>query len=161
MGDGLMAKMTVRGIDEYALKLSQFGKDSGEIAKKVVIAGANPIADEIKKNLIANIRDPSPASIGGGSIIKQNYGKSTGDLVASFGIAPPGVDRRGNTNTKIGFAGYDSKGVPNALKARAMESGTSTLRKRPFVRPAVNKTKKNAMDAMGKKLDEEIKIYAL
>lgn len=156
-----LARMTIKGIDEYAEKLSKFGKDASKIAKKVVIAGANPIADEIRKNLIANIRDPSPAGKDGDAIVKQNYGKSTGDLVDSFGIAPPGIDRNGNTNTHIGFEGYDSKGVPNALKARAMESGTSTLRKRPFVRPAVNKTKKKAIEEMGKKLDEEIKIHAL
>lgn len=156
-----LAKMTVKGIDEYAEKLSKLGKDASKIAKKVVTAGANPIADEIKKNLIANIRDPSPVGKDGDAIVKQNYGKSTGDLVDSFGIAPPGIDRNGNTNTHIGFEGYDSKGVPNALKARAMESGTSTLRKRPFVRPAVNKTKKKAIEEMGKKLDEEIKIHAL
>lgn len=153
--------MTVKGLDEYADKLLRLGKDAPRIAKKVVLAGAQPVADEIRKNLKANINDPSPVGKGGDSIVKQNYGKSTGDLLDSLGIAPPDVDRNGNTNTHVGFSGYDSKGVPNALKARAMESGTSTLKKRPFVRPAVNKTKQKAINEMGKKLDEEIKIYAL
>lgn len=156
-----MAKMTIKGTDEYALKLSRLGKDSVEIAKKVVMAGANPIADEIRKNLEANIRDPAPAGKGSNRIVKGNYGKSTGDLLGALGVAPPAVDRRGNTNTKVGFEGYDRKGVPNALKARAMESGTSKLKKRPFVRPAVNKAKKKAIEEMGKRLEEEIKIYAL
>lgn len=79
----------------------------------------------------------------------------------ALGIAPPAVDARGNTNTKVGFEGYDKKGVPNALKARAMESGTSKLRKRPFVRPAVNSTKKKAVEEMGKTLEKEIQIYGL
>lgn len=160
LGVDIVAKMTIKGIDEYALKLSKFGKDAPKIAKKVVIAGANPVADAIKQNLIANIRDPAYAGKGKGTI-KRNYGKSTGELVNSFGIAPPGVDQHGNTNTKIGFEGYDSKGVPNALKARAMESGTSRLKKRPFVRPAVNKTRKKAIEEMGKKLNEQIRIYSL
>jgi len=141
-----MAKMTIRGLDEYALKLSKLGADASEIAKKVVMAGANPVADEIRKNLEKNLSG-------------SKY--STGDLLDSFGIAPPGVDRQGNTNTKIGFEGYDRKGVPNALKARAMESGTSTQPKRPFIRPAVNRMKKKAIDEMGKTLDSEIKIYGL
>lgn len=141
-----MAKMTIRGLDEYALKLSKLGADASKIAKKVVMAGANPVADEIRKNLEKNLSG-------------SKY--STGDLLDSFGIAPPGVDRQGNTNTKIGFEGYDRKGVPNALKARAMESGTSTQPKRPFVRPAVLKMKKKAIDEMGKTLDSEIKIYGL
>lgn len=154
--------MTIKGVEEYAMKLSQLGRESIEISKEVVMAGANPVADEIKKNLEANIRDPAPASKGGNRTVKTNYGRSTGDLLDAFGIAPPDIDRLGNTNTKIGFEGYDKKGVPNALKARAMESGTSKLKKRPFVRPAVNKTKKKAIEEMGKKLDEEIyKIFAL
>lgn len=161
LGDDIVAKMTIKGLDEYSSKISKLGKDAPEIAKKVVMAGANPVADEIRENLISNIRDPAYVGKGQGGLVKRNYGKSTGDLLSAFGIAPPGVDSNGNTNTKIGFEGYDSKGVPNALKARAMESGTSTLRKRPFVRPAVNSTKKRAIKEMGKKLDEEMKIYAL
>ena len=142
----ILAKMTIKGIDEYANKLSKLGKDAPKIAKKVVMAGANPVADEIRKGLEANLKD-------------SQY--STGDLLDSFGIAPADIDRNGITNTHVGFEGYDRKGVPNALKARAMESGTSTQRKRPFIRPAVNKTKQKAINEMGKKLDEEIKIYAL
>ncbi len=141
-----MARMTIKGLDEYALKLSKFGKDAPEIAKKVVMAGANPIADEIRKELEKNLAG-------------SKY--STGDLLDSFGIAPPDIDSMGNTNTKIGFDGYDRKGVPNALKARAMESGTSTQPKRPFVRPAVNRVKKKAIEEMGKTLDIELTIYAL
>ena len=152
--------MVIKGLDEYSEKLSKLGKDANKIAKKVVMAGAAPVADEIRKNLVANIRDPSPAGKNENGIIKQNYGKSTGDLLDSLGIAPAKVDREGNTNTHVGFSGYDRKGVPNALKARAMESGTSFLRKRPFVRPAVNKTKGKAIEEMGKALDEEIKIYS-
>ena len=58
---------------------------------------------------------------------------------------------------KIGFDGYDSKGVPNQIKARVLESGSSRQKKRPFVRPALKATKKEAEDAMAKIVDEEIK----
>ncbi|WP_242966516.1 HK97-gp10 family putative phage morphogenesis protein [Clostridium sp. BSD9I1] len=153
--------MTIKGLDEYSSKLSKLGKDAPEIAKKVVMSGASPVADEIRKNLENNLYDPAYAGTGDGGIWGVKRYKFKGDLLNSFGIAPPGVDSHGNTNTKIGFEGYDSKGVPNALKARAMESGTSTLRKRPFVRPAVNSTKAKAIKEMGRKLDEEMKIYAL
>lgn len=156
-----MAKMTIKSSDEYAKKLSQFGKDSQEVAKRVVMAGANPVADEIRKNLSENLYDPSYVGTGDGGIFGGKRYKFTGDLLASFGIAPPSADGNGNTNTKIGFEGYDRNGVPNALKARAMESGTSMLKKRPFVRPAVTKMKKKAIEEMGKKLDAELKIYAL
>lgn len=141
-----MAKMTIKGTDEYALKLSKLGKDAPVIARKVVIAGANPIADEVRRSLEKNLTG-------------STYTK--GDLLDSFGIAPVDVDKKGNTNTKVGFEGYDQKGVPNALKARAMESGTSTQPKKPFMRPAVNRAKERAMQEMGKTLEASIKIYAL
>lgn len=153
-----MAKMTIKGADELALKLSKLGGDVKELTKKVIWAGANPVADEVRKNLEANINDPSYVGKGDG-VFKTT--ESTGDLLDSMGVAPPSRDKNGNTNTKIGFEGYDRNGVPNALKARAMESGTSVLKKRPFVRPAVNKMKKRAIDEMSKKFDEEMKIYSL
>lgn len=146
LGDGMMAKMEIRGIDEYSDQISKLGKKAVEISGKVVMAGADPVADAIRGELEKNL---------------QGSEYSKGDLLDSFGIAPPGVDSQGNTNTKIGFEGYDREGTPNALKARAMESGTSTQKKRPFVRPAVNRVKARAIDAMGKTLEKEIKIYAL
>lgn len=47
--------------------------------------------------------------------------------------------------------------MPNQLKARVMESGSSTIRKRPFVRPAVNAKRKEAEAAMERVINEEIK----
>ena len=157
-----LAKMTIQGLDEYAAKLSKLGANTSAVAKRAVRAGANPVADEVRKRLEANIKDPAYAGVGDGGAfgMKSNYGKSTGDLLNSLGVSPPSVDRNGVYNCKIGFSGYDRKGVPNALKARAMESGTSTLRKRPFIRPAVNKAKKRALEEMGKSIDADLSIYA-
>ena len=124
-------------------KLSKLGTMSTKIAKDVVMAGAQPVADEIRKGLQANL---------------QGSKYSKGDLLGSLGITPPGVDSQGNVNVKIGFDGYDSEGVANQLKARVMESGTSKIKKRPFVRPAVNRSKKKALEAMQKKFDEEIEL---
>lgn len=141
-----MAKMTIKGLDEYAKALDNLGKDSVEITKKVVYSGADIVADEVRKELTHALGE-------------SEY--STGDLLNSLGIAPIDSDSRGNTNTKIGFDGYDRKGVPNALKARAMESGTSTQTKKPFMRKAVNRAKKKAIDEMGKRLEVELSIHAL
>ena len=154
--------MTFKAGDEYALKLSKLAAKSDQIAKKALYSAADIVADEIKKNLVENLRDPAYAGTG-------SYGKSqagawggkssvpTGDLEESFGITPISQDEDGDWNVKIGFDGYDRKGVPNQLKARAMESGTSTLRKRPFVRPAVNATKKRAVEAMNEIIEQECK----
>lgn len=154
--------MTIRGLDEYGKMLDRLGKQAPEVSKKAVYAGASVLADEVRKRLEQNLRDPAFAgkSPDADYMVKQN--RFTGDLLDSLGIAPISIDGNGNTNTKIGFDGYDRKGVPNALKARAMESGTSTLRKRPFVRPAVNTVKQQVQQAMGETVEKEIsKIYAL
>ena len=155
-----MARMAVKTGTEFSRKLEQFGRDAPKVAERVVMAGAGPVADEIRKGLVENLKDPSyVGKLNGQFSSKKNV--PTGDLLESFGVAPPGHDKRGNTNTKIGFEGYDRKGVPNAMKARAMESGTSTLRKRPFVSPAVKRMRTRAIAAMEQKLEEEMKIYSL
>lgn len=157
-----MARMTVKAPNEISKRLSSLGSNIDKIGKKVVIAGAAPVADEIRKNLEANLKDPAYAGkgvVGDFGRVKQS--ESTGDLLNSLGIAPASVDKIGIINTKVGFSGYDRKGIPNALKARAMESGTSHLKKRPFVRPAVNKSRNKCLKAMEETFNEEVKIYAL
>ena len=136
-----MARMTFKAGEEYALKLSALAAGSEATAKRAVYQAAGIVADQIRKNLETNLAGSQ---------------ESTGALAASLGITPVSTDRDGFINAKIGFDGYDEKGVPNQLKARAMESGTSRIKKRPFVRPAVNATKKAAVDEMKKVIDEEI-----
>ena len=136
-----MARMTFNLGEDYCLKLSTLAAGSEEIAKKAVYAAADIVTDKIRENLEANLAGRE---------------QSTGALAASLGITPIQTDRDGFINAKIGFDGYDEKGVPNQLKARVMESGSSKVQKRPFVRPAVNATKKAAQDAMQKVVDEEL-----
>jgi HK97 gp10 family phage protein len=142
-----MAKMIVKGFDEYSAKLAQLGKESVEISKKAVMAGANPVIDGIRQELTKNL-------------IESEY--TTGDLLDALGLARPDVDYKGNTNTKIGFHGYDRKGVPNVVKARAMESGTSRQKKRPFIRPVVRRLKAQCINEIRRVIDDEVyKIFAL
>jgi len=140
-----MAKMTIQGFDEYIDKLSKLGPKMPEVAKRAVQAGVNPLADEVRKQLEKNL---------------QGSKYSTGDLLNSLGVTPVGVDKNGVYNAKVGFSGYDRKGVPNALKARAMESGTSTQPKKPFMRPAVNRAKKKVLEEMGRSIDMDLRIFA-
>lgn len=136
-----MARMTFKAGEEYALKLSQMEAGSEETAKRAVYAAAGIVADKIRDNLSVNL---------------ANSEQSTGALADSLGITPVSHDRDGWINAKVGFDGYDEKGVPNQLKARVMESGSSKIKKRPFVRPAVNAARKAALQAMQRVIDEEI-----
>ena len=159
-----MAKMTIRGMDELELKLSQLGKMSTEIAKDVVMAGAQPVADEIRKGLESLPVDELKQLKAGEKFNVSPYGEIK-DLQDSLGIAPPDVDSAGNINTKVGFDGYGSypskkypKGLPNKLLARSIESGSSVRQKKPFVRHAVNRSRKKSIEEMSKKYDKEIKL---
>lgn len=157
-----MARIEIRGFDELELQLSKLADP--ELAKDVVMAGAQPVADEIRKSIEALPEDKF-RRLKKGEVFIGVPRQQKQDLLDSLGIAPPDVDYDGNTNTKIGFDGYGKiptkkypKGVPNQLLARAVESGSSVRKKTPFIRKAVNKSKKLAEAEMQKKLDEKVEI---
>lgn len=135
-----MARFAFKAGDEYAIKLSRLVTNHDEIAKKAIYGAVKIVADKIKSNLEGVLSD-----------------EATGELVDSFGVTPIDKDKQGNWNAKIGFDGYDSEGVPNQLKARVLESGSSKQKKRPFVRPAMNATKKQARAKMEQIIEEEYK----
>ena len=154
--------MEIRGFDELELQLSKLADP--ELAKDVVMAGAQPVADEIRKN-IETLPEDKFRYLNKGEVFTGVPKQQKQDLLDSLGITPPDIDFNGNTNTKIGFDGYGKiptkkypKGVPNQLLARAVESGSSVRKKTPFIRKAVNKSKKLAEAEMQKKLDEKIEI---
>lgn len=157
-----MARMEIRGFDELELQLSKLADP--EISKEVVQAGAQPIADQIRKNL-EGLPEDKFRYLNKGEVFVGVPKQQKKDLLNSLGITPPDIDFDGNTNIKIGFDGYGKmptkkypKGVPNQLLARAVESGSSVRKKTPFIRKAVNKAKKLAEAEMQKKLDEKIEI---
>lgn len=159
-----MAKMTIKGTDQLELQLSKLGNMSTKIAKDVVMAGAQPVADEIRSAL-RSLPVDSLRPLKDGDEFNVVTSGGLKDLDNSMGIAPPDVDRNGNINTKIGFHGYGSypskkypKGLPNQLLARAIESGSSVRKKNPFIRKAVNRSKKRALEEMQKKFDEKIEL---
>lgn len=134
-----MARMTINIGDGFELQMEQLINE--QIGKEVVWAGAQPVANQIRENLKGNL---------------TNSKTSDGALLDSLGIAPPLLNDKGIYNTKIGFKGYDKKGVANALKARVMESGSSYVKKRPFIRTAVRKTEAIALLEMQRKYNELI-----
>ncbi|HCD43857.1 MAG TPA: hypothetical protein DEQ64_09015 [Lachnoclostridium sp.] len=163
-----MAKMTVKGIDEYALKLSKLGEKTEEIAGKAIYAGAEVVADSIKQNLdgLGTVDDKY-------NLIAYKQGrksklseKQKEGLKKSFGITKMQKDSDGFYNVKLGFDGYNDvktkkypNGQPNQLIARIAESGSTFMNKTPFIRTAVNQTRKRAQEAMQKPIEEEtIKI---
>ena len=132
-----MAKFKFTGIEAYTDSLEKIGgKNARSVLKYAVYPGAKVVADAVR------------------SATEQH--KDTGDLANSLTLASM-IDDNGYINTKLMFAGYDRKGVPNAIKAAALESGTSRGQKGThFISHAVKAVESKAVEAMSKALDEKI-----
>lgn len=161
-----MAKMQVQGTKEYALKLSMFGKDIDKIAGKAIFGAADIVANEIKdniRNLEAKHDKYNLVAFRKGEKGMLTIAQKKG-LLESFGITKMAKSKKGFFDVKIGFDGYNSvktkkypKGQPNQLIARTLESGSSFMDPVPFVRPAVNATRRSAKEKMQQVIDEEAK----
>ena len=139
------------------------GKKGKTIAEKAVCAGAAIVADAVRANIDAL---PAVKDEWGGIAYNNHWSAPLTEtakkgLQDGFGISPMG-NEDGMLNVKLGFDGYNGmktkkypKGQPNVLLARSIESGSSIAKKRPFVAPAVRKTKKAAEETMAKIIDEE------
>lgn len=154
-GRGSMGKVEPTGIDGTILYLQNLKNTSETIIKEAVYEGAKILADEIKRGLVENLNSTESVSKNGNG--KKKTTKPSGDLIKSFGIAPIKKMNNWEINTRIGFHGKDRKGTANQLKARSMESGTSKLKKRPFVRPAVNRCKSRVRATIDNEIRQGIK----
>lgn len=131
-------KNEVYGFDEWIHYLDTIGSQALVIAEKAVYEGTKIVADQVRANLKGALS-----------------GKSSGDLERALGVTP--IENQGGVvNARVGFDGYDSRGVPNQLKANVLEYGSSKQRARPFVNPAVRKTRRAARKKMSEVFDDEI-----
>lgn len=132
-----MAKFKFTGIEEYTASLEKIGgKNAVGVLKYAVYPGAAVVANSIRSALEGH--------------------RDTGDLQKSLTLATMRNDY-GYVNTKVTFAGYDRKGTPNAIKAAALESGTSRGQKATHViSHAVKGSTEKAISEMSKALDEKI-----
>lgn len=156
-----MASITFKGIDAYVSQLKTLQNKSDEVIGRAVYDGAAVVADAIRKEIdaipIVQNQRGTPEHPIDGVTRTQKRGLQDG-----FGISPVQNDR-GFINVRLGFAGYNKtktkkypKGQPNALIARAVNSGTSFRKKRRFVDKAVTASRAKAENAMGKSLDVNI-----
>lgn len=136
-----MPKVTLKTGDEFLTKIKKLDNNREEVIKRAVYDGAGTIADAVRARL---------------NWVIGNSDTSTGDLEESLGITDIERDSEGVWNAKIGFDGYDRKGVANQLKARVLESGKSGQKKRPFFWPAVKASKGIALKIMEATVDREI-----
>lgn len=168
MGGVVVANFGIKGLEEYEKDLSKMAQFTEEIGKAAVYVGAGMVADEIRKEIEnlpvgeGEIKGLPPYAKAGEQIDVISKRQKT-DLLDSLGVAKI-ENSNGYIQTKVGFDGYGSvktknypNGLPNALLARSINSGTSFMKKNPFARRALNRVKKQAVVAMGEKITEEIK----
>ena len=159
-----MAKWIVgKGLDSYISYLQKIDAVTDEAIGEAVYEMAKVVADSVRSGIQALPTVSNRANI---ATYKKGYSRLSDEekqgLLDGFGVSPM-QDDGGYINVKLGFDGYNSvktkkypKGQPNALIARVTESGSSYREKTPFIRPAVNASKKQAEQAGQMKIDEKI-----
>lgn len=138
-----MARIEFKGLEEYEKKLYQLGARSEGICKKSIYDAAGMVADAV--------RNGTPVGIDK---------RTKGEL--QLGVVLTDMENEnGFISTTVTFEGYDSKGAPLRLVARALESGRSTsdgktVGKHQFFRKAVNSVRKAAQSSIEKELAKNI-----
>ena len=161
-----MAKISFNGGDDFGVRLEKLSNaDARRMIIRAVKKGAAPVADKIRKAIKALIITGEGYERHGSEKHKLSTltKRQKEGLLESLGIAPVDVDRNGFINVKIGFDGYNKvktkkypNGQPNALIARAINSGTSFREKTRFMDIAVKETKAEAIKAMDESINEDI-----
>ena len=155
-----MARFEFDGINTYAQKLKRLSDKAEGMIKRAVYVGAGVVADHAREaiqGLPEAETNPPP-----GRQLNGVFSYEKAGLLAGLGLATMQF-AGGFIHTKLGFEGYNrlkSKsypgGHPNALIARAINSGTSYRRKIPFISSAVKASQAAAEAAMRAQLDADL-----
>nr|DAZ54064.1 MAG TPA: type I neck protein [Caudoviricetes sp.] len=151
-----MAKVTVKLPEDFLLKVSKLGGQTDRIIESCLEAGSEVVLSKVRSNL--------NSVIGSGT---KYPSEATGELASSLGVTPAKLDRDGNHNVKIGFneprrRQYAAKGkrsyytITNAMIANVIEHGKHGQPAKPFLKPARTSSRKACIEAIKRKLDEEI-----
>lgn len=153
-----MAKITVKLPDELMRKMDSLGKETDRIVKASLEAAGEPVKHEVLSKYDAVVGRPH--IVKGLNRRLYNYGvRSTGGLRRSIGISPARINRRGEYDIKIGFAGNVPNGkITYGRLAGIIERGCKKRGQppRPFIKPAKRASKQASIDAFQKKFDEEV-----
>lgn len=160
-----MAKIEFKGLDEYTKKLSQLSLDvKDKVIGPAIYEGAAIVTEAVQTAISGIPVDNS----GWGTPENPQVGIREIQKAAlhySLGIAKM-RDAEGFRNVKVGFDGYNSiktrrwpKGQPNAMIARALERGTTWLKPYPFMKKAIQASRKKAIGVMQTEIDT--RIYAI
>jgi len=141
-----MAKLDVKMPEEFLLKISRLADKTDDVVTKVLEAGGEVVLAKVKSNL--------RSAVGSGTKYES---RSTGELESSLGLTGVKLDRKGDHNIKVGFAEpRRGKGGSNAKIANIIEYGKHGQPAKPFLKPAKSASRKQCIEVMSAKLEEEI-----
>ena len=152
-------KMNVTGMGELIKKVEQLGVKAPDAASKALYEGARVVADAVSSAVQGIATEPFKYAAGG------RTRKPSPEEKRVVQEAPHGVAKFQrkitSINTSVGLqnAGYgemNGKTVPIPKIANAINSGTSFMKKQPFMRKAFSTSKKAAEAAIESKLREEL-----
>ena len=147
-----MAKLTVKGLDKYIADLSKLSEATDHDLGVAIYAGAKIVADAARSGI-------ESLPVGKNPIKGEIEQVQKDGLLEGLGIASAQL-KGTELNVKLGMDGYNSKGQPNSMILRSIEAGTSWGRPaNPVVKKAVNRTRKQAEQAMVKAFEEAIQKH--
>ena len=146
--------LKVEGMDEITAMLKKAENGAQGIAARALYVGAGIVADEISKGArgvntsrfrYANgwQRDPSPeekAAIVSAGVGISKFTKTGNEVDTSVGYS------------QSGYAEINGKRKAVAVIANSINSGTSFMKKQPFIRKAASQTKAKASSAIEKEI---------
>ena len=156
----LMAKFQFEGVDKLIEQYQKLEQNTVPMIGKAIYEGAGVVMKSCKsavEGLNTDNRFGTSENPTSGPSTIQKIG-----LQHALGIAKMRNDN-GFYNVKIGFDGYNSvktktwpQGQPNMMVARSIESGTSWMRKQPFMRKAEQSSRSQCERVMSETVDKEI-----
>lgn len=145
-----MARMSIKGLDEFIEKLEAAGRRPESIVKMALFEGAGVVADAIRAGVSGIPTSENKRRPKQGVTADEKAG-----LLNGIGISHMRTEDE-TVNVVIGFNGTNAEGHKNTTIMRRLESGTSYQSKYPVVRPAVNRSRKAAQAAMQKVFTDEL-----
>ncbi len=143
-----MPTIRITGLDAYIRKLESLTENAEESCKRAVWEGGRVVGDSIRSALSGiPVQDEY---VPNGEKRKGIYPDEKEEIDKAFGLSKM-RNEGGVISTKAGFRA--------GTKIRAVESGTSYMKKTPIVRPAVNRARGAAEEAMKAELEKEIEKY--
>lgn len=155
-------------VEEFSTMLENMSTATDGLAKRAIYEGAKVVVQEVKSQ-IEGIPEDTFRHLTNGDRFEYVTDREKKGLLEGLGITKMEGDPIKGWNAKIGFDGYAEgtmkskrypKGRPNAMLARALETGTTVNAKYPFMRRAINRSREKAIQAMERQINEDIMSIA-